>query len=586
MTTEPASARVGARAQPGVSAREAEVLAAVGEHLTNAEIAARLFISVRTVESHVSSLLRKLGAAGRRELAGLAAGVAGRSLTSAVTAARLPASLTPFVGRAAERASLNSLLAGHRLVTAVGSGGIGKTRLALEVARDQTTRFADGVWHVDLVPVSDEAMVAPALAATLGMGEQHGRSAEDTVLGFLADREVLLVLDNCEHLIGGVVVLIERALSRCPRARFLTTSRARLLVPYERVFLVAGMTVDGDGGDAVEFFLDRAAAAGAAASTLDRRRVAGICRGLDGVALAIELAAARLPALGIDGLEAGLPDRLPMLAGGPRIDDRHRSLRSALDWSFALLSGPERAILRRVSVFASPFTAKAAVDLLASWPPADAGRVGTALGALADHSLLVAAPDPAGTRYRALETIRQYGAERLTEAGEMDEAHARHLRWSLAHAEALDEPLVSGLPEGRAAFDRVADELRAGLDWAAARHGERAEARRLAIRLAELCFARGLPGEAQRRYEQAAGLAEEHDQVAAALHDAAAAAEARHFGDEAIRLHRASADAALRAGDKPRAAYDLAQIAELVSRGPGLMSKPLPQDAARQLIAE
>ena len=136
----------------------------------------------------------------------------------------------------------------------------------------------------------------------------------------------------------------------------LATSRARLLVPYERVFSVPGMTVRGDGGDAVELFLERAAAADGPAETIDRHRVAEICRGLDGVALAIELAAARLPALGLDGLEAGLDDRLRLLTGGRRLDDRHRSLRSALDWSYALLTEAERAILRRVSVFATPFT--------------------------------------------------------------------------------------------------------------------------------------------------------------------------------------------------------------------------------------
>jgi predicted ATPase/plasmid maintenance system antidote protein VapI len=444
----------------------------------------------------------------------------------------------------------------------------------------------DGVWLIELAPLSDSSRVPVLVASVLGLDERSGQPVQETLTEWARSHDLLLILDNCEHLVEGVVVLAERVLAACPGVTVLATSRARLLVPYERVFSVPGMTVSGDGGDAVELFTERAATAGGSAGTADRHRIARICRGLDGVALAIELAAARLPVLGLDGLEAGLDDRLGLLTGGRRLDDRHRSLRSALDWSYALLTEAERATLRRVSVFATAFTAQAAAALLADWPPAGTAPAGTpaaGLAGLAEHSLLAAVTGPDGTRYRALETIRQYGAERLGECGELAEAHTRHLRWCLAEADALEDALVLERAEGRAAFDQVAGELRAALDWAAAAPDQRAGGYRLAIRLAELCFARGLPGEAQRRYEQAAALAADQHAAASALHDAAAAAEIRHFGGDAMRLHRACAAVALEAGDRPRAAYHLAQAAELVNRGSGLMPGPIPPDMAARL---
>ena len=185
------------------------------------------------------------------------------------------------------------------------------------------------------------------------------------------------------------------------------------------------------------------------------------------MALAIELAAARFASLGLDGLEAGLADRLRLLTGGPRIDDRHRSLRSTLDWSYALLDEPDQAVLRRVSVFAAPFTATAAAAVLADWPPVPAGAVPTILAGLADQSLLIAIAGPSGTRYRALETIRQYGVDRLDDAGESVEARSRHLRWCLEESAVLEAASRELVGAWRAAFDQVADELRGALAWAA-----------------------------------------------------------------------------------------------------------------------
>jgi DNA-binding CsgD family transcriptional regulator len=202
---------------PGISAREAEVLALLGEHLSNAEMAARLVLSVRTVESHVSSLLRKLHLPDRRALARHAAEVARAERSRSAPA--LPAPLTAFIGRVRERGELAEAVRAHRLVTVTGPGGVGKTRLALAVAADMAGEFADGVWFVDLVPVTEPDRVGAAVAAAVGVGEQPGRGVDDAVLAALADHRALLVLDNCEQVRDGVAPFLERLLAACPGLR-------------------------------------------------------------------------------------------------------------------------------------------------------------------------------------------------------------------------------------------------------------------------------------------------------------------------------------------------------------------------------
>ncbi|WP_431963371.1 ATP-binding protein [Nocardia sp. bgisy134] len=561
-----------------ISAREAEVLALVGEHLSNAEIGARLFISVRTVESHVSSLLRKLEVPDRRALAQHASksAGAGRSRTAPV----LPTPLTSFIGRTRERAELLAMLEQHRQVTAVGPGGVGKTRLALAVVAEAAGAYPDGVWFVDLVPVTNQDMcvVAGTVALALGLGEQPGRGMDESVLAALADRRALLVLDNCEHVRDGVALFVERLLAACPGVTVLATSRARLMVPFERVYPVAPMSLAGAGdSDAVALFMDRAAASGWPPNHALREQVAVFCERLDGVALAIELAAARWTTLGLDGLEAGLSDQLRMLAGGSRAEDRHRSVRAALDWSHALLDPDDRMLLRRVSVFMKSFGIGAAAQVVES----EKGVVADGLARLAEQSLLVVTASASGTEYRALETIRQYGMEQLAEAGELVDTRSRHVRWCVVEAANLAE-----VGEGRRArFDAVADDFRAAMSWVAERPEQRTDAHRLARHLADLLFSRNLIGESQMRYEQAAALA---DDTAAALmlRHAAAAAGCQMRGDDMYRLNRAAADAAHRSGDTAGAARDLATAAANAYRFSSKFVRTLPPEEASALITE
>ncbi|MGW3767253.1 ATP-binding protein [Actinomadura verrucosospora] len=561
-----------------ISPREAEVLELVGEHLSNAEIAARLFISVRTAESHVSALLRKLDVPDRRALAGRAA-AGGRAAGASRPAPVLPAPLTSFVGRASERAELAEVIGKDRQVTAVGPGGVGKTRLALAVAADAAGAFADGVWFVDLVPVTDPGMVADAVAGALGLGEQPGRGMTESVAAALADRRALLVLDNCEQVRDGVALFLERLLAACPQVTVLATSRARLMVPFERVYAVPPLSLSDGESDAVALFKERATAIGWPLDPPLHEHIRSICERLDGMALSIELAAARYPTLGLDGLTAALSHPLRTLAGGPRADDRHRSVRAAVDWSHTLLEPADRELLRRVSVFVAPFTAAAAAEVAG----AEQGVVVEGLARLAEQSLLLVRASAGATEYRALETIRQYGVERLTEAGELDGVRARHLRWCLATAASLTGAAGT---DWRPRFDAAADDLRSALAWAAEQPDHRADAHDLALRLAELAFTRNLVGESQQRYEQAAALAGEPAGAAAALRHAAAVAGCRMHGDDMYRLHRAAADAARRSGDTARAAADLATAATTVFRFSGTFVRTPPPEETLALIAE
>ena len=568
---------VGAAKNAEVTAREAEVLALIARHLTNAQIAEALFISRRTVETHVSALLRKLQLPDRRSLARHAEAIPGLAVTLGRRA--LPAPVTSFIGRTAERAALATALAEHRMVTATGPGGVGKTRLALSVAAEAGPERRDGVWFVDLVHESDPAMVTAAVAQAVGVPEQSTSSLDLALIAALAKRDALLVLDNCEHVLDGVRECVERILAGCPDIRVLATSRSRLLVPYEWVYAVPGLSP----GDAVDLFTARVAAATSGPAALDTRRVIALCQALDGMALAIELAAARYPALGLDGLEDGLRERLRFLTGGGRVTDRHRSLRDAIAWSYDLLAPDDRGLLRGIAVFASWFDVAAAHAVAGT--ARERATVADGLARLAEHSLLIVERGTP-TRYRALETIRQYGTEQLELASELDETRAGHERWCRAVVAALRDGSAEADDAWCQRFDQVADDIGAALVWCARDQGRRARAAELAAELAGLLFLRGWPAQAQRRYEQAADLAETRSERLRCLRLAAGAAASRFAGNEALRLFRDAADLAVSIGDRGGAARDLATMAMYIGRAQGIMAeKPSPAEAAA-LVAE
>jgi predicted ATPase/DNA-binding CsgD family transcriptional regulator len=411
--------------RPGqVSQREAEVLAAVGAGLSNAQIATRLHISVRTVESHVSSLLRKYGVADRRALAEIAGPTpAGRTPLGRIVG--MPAERTSFIGRAWERDRVLTTFETARLVTLLGPGGVGKTRLAAVIADAAAPSFPAGGAFVDLVPVRD-GFVAQAVAAALGVVEAPQQPLEEAIAARLGRGRSLLVLDNCEQLIDAAAGFAERLLSACPGTRILVTSRERLGVPGERVVPIAPLPI---AIEAVALFADRVTAVDPE-FTADPAVVGELCARLDGMPLAIELAAARGASLGMSGLMAALDDVMRLVAGRRCTDGRHRSLRTVIGWSYQLLDEEERRLFRRLAVFSGSFDLAAATAVTRV---GDQSAVADVLGRLVDKSLLVHRRGPT-SRWRLLETIRAFAAEQLLASGEHAELAKQHLQWAAATA--------------------------------------------------------------------------------------------------------------------------------------------------------
>jgi predicted ATPase/DNA-binding SARP family transcriptional activator len=388
----------------------------------------------------------------------------------------LRAGLTSFVGRDHDVTQVGKLVGEYRLTTLTGPGGSGKTRLAVEAARKLVEQVTDGVWLVELAPVADGADVPQAVMSALGLREQTlrgpapGGEPADRLVAALRGRDALLIMDNCEHLIGAVAALADRLLGECPRLRILATSREPLGITGEALWPVEPLALPPPDADlteamshaAVRLLSDRAAAArpGFAITGETLPAVIRVCRALDGMPLAIELAAARLRSTSVEQLAGRLDDRFRLLTGGARTAlPRHQTLRAVVDWSWDMLSGQERAVLRRLAVFSGGATAEAAERVC------DTDRAPELLDALADKSLLVTAGDG---RYRMLETIKAYALAKLDDAGEREEVRLRHAAFFAELAETAEPHL------------RRAEQL-VWLDRLAAEHDNLAAALRAAI---------------------------------------------------------------------------------------------------------
>jgi predicted ATPase/class 3 adenylate cyclase len=409
----------------------------------------------------------------------------------------LPTQLTSFVGRERELADLAGLLPTARLVTLIGVGGTGKTRLMIQAAATVSDRYPDGVAMVELAPVNDSRLILAEVARVLGVREEPGRPLLDSIVDYLRYKDLLLLIDNCEHVISAVAAAVEDLLEACPSLHVLTSSREALGVAGEAVYQVPSLAVPqaldpqpGHGGPtnpgaassrldeaslaglanvgSVRLFVDRAAAGspGFTLTSANAAAVVEICRRLDGIPLAIELAAARIVVLSPGEIAQRLGDRFRLLTGGRRTAvPRQQTLQALIDWSWDLLTEPDRRLLRRLSVFAGGWTL-AAATATADDEPSDTLETLDGLERLAARSLISVEQGQA-TRYRMLETIRQYAGDRLVASGEAPEIRARHLAFFLDLARA-GGPGLRGpqMLEWLERLDADADNLRAALDWA------------------------------------------------------------------------------------------------------------------------
>ena len=488
-----------------------------------------------------------------------------RSLSNPSLLHNLPQQISSFVGRADEVAQVEALLGKSRLLTLTGMGGTGKTRLALQAAANMLTGEGDGAWLVELAPLSDPVLVPQAVAQVLGVREEPGAPLGRTLTEALKAKRLLLVLDNCEHVLGACAALASDLLAACPQVHILATSREALGVAGEQTFRVPSLSLPGlkaRTADEVSItesgrlFAERARQAQPSFAVTDGNAaaVAAVCRRLDGIPLALELAAARVRALSVEEINARLGGRFRLLTGGSRTAlPRQQTLRALIDWSYDLLLPAEKSVLARLSVFAGDWSLESA-EAVCTGGEVEDWEVLDLVTALADKSLLVVEQREERMRYRLLESVRQYAADRLLEGGESESARARHCDHFLALAEEADAGTRG--PEQARWLDRLEaehDNLRAALDWCR-EDGTGAEpGLRLARALYRFWRVRGYLAEGRERLAAATGHAGAHAYPlarAAALRFASGLeqvqgnmAAARALAEEALALFESTENA-------------------------------------------
>lgn len=487
--------------------------------------------------------------------------------TLSVMPNNFPIQLTTFVGREDEIAELKAVLDTNRLVTLTGAGGVGKTRLALQVGAELLDELPDGAWLVDLSPLSDPDVVPAAVAEALGVREQPGRDITHTLADQLVAKRLLIVLDNCEHLVDACARVVHALLTSCPLLKVLATSREALNVPGETPRRLPSLAVPDVGQDyleasaragSVQLFVQRAQAVRPEfdLSIENSNAIAQICRRLDGLPLAIELAAARATVMTVQELAARLDDRFRLLTGGSRLAlPRQRTLEATVSWSYDLLTGPERLLFDRLSVFAGGCTLNAA-ERVCTDEALDTAEIIDLLSRLVDRSLVVAEQGTDDrTRYRMLDTLRQFGRERLVARREMDRLRDRHLAWAVDMAAQF--PWDAGHRLSVELAGEV-DNLRIAIEWAV-ESGDLPSGLRIVAEGAQL----GSWDERARWFTQLlpAGDAVELHVHLKALTAAGSVSFATGRWDAGAERYRAAADIARRIGDESALARALSREA-------------------------
>jgi predicted ATPase/DNA-binding SARP family transcriptional activator len=504
----------------------------------------------------------------------------------------LPTPLTRLIGRDRELADVQRLLARARLLTLTGAGGSGKTRLAVEAARRAQSRYADGVWFVDLAAVGESLLVADAVAEALGLESTGGPSPAQSLVDQLRRREVLIVLDNCEHVLAACAHLVTVVLTGCPGVDVLATSREPLHAQGEYTFRVPSLAlpppirtepldlVQIGQMASVRLFVERAEQV-RPGFQLDPGNVGGVidlCRRLDGMPLALELAAARTAVLEPGEIVQRLGDALAVLGQGPIGVTRHQTLRSTLEWSHELLSVPEQVLLRRLSVFFGGFTLEA-LEAVCGDPPLQSTQLFDLLATLVDKSLVVPDKTVAGTRYRQLEIVRQFGSDKLDRAGETVQVSAAHSAYFLGFAVSHNPERSMGVViEQPRVLDREHDNLRAALRWACRHNPE--TALRLVASLWRFWFMRGHAVEGARWVERALAVSPGPSRPRAAALIGLTGLDSRQGRSDRHRSLAAEATAIMRQIGEPDEVV-MAQIVEAT-----LAWSTFDLDEAEQMAAE